>query len=76
IVARPLVRQVSHLARGENALVLIGPDRVPDAVLAGILEGARDRTGLEHRLARLPGLYHVVARLSGRSWIRGTATGL
>ncbi|PVC99329.1 asparagine synthase-related protein [Streptomyces sp. CS014] len=76
IVARPLVRKVSHLARGEDALVLIGPDRVPDAVLAGILEGARDRTGLEHRLGRLPGLYHVVARLSGRSWIRGTATGL
>ncbi|MFB8138264.1 asparagine synthase-related protein [Streptomyces parvus] len=76
VVARPLVRRVSHLARGEDALVLIGPDRVPDAVLAGILEGARDRTGLERRLARLPGLYHVVARLSGRSWIRGTATGL
>ncbi|MEU4923479.1 asparagine synthase-related protein [Streptomyces parvus] len=76
IVARPLVRKVSHLARGEDALVLIGPDRVPDAVLAGILEGARDRTGLERRLARLPGLYHVVARLSRRSWIRGTATGL
>ncbi|WGP11774.1 asparagine synthase-related protein [Streptomyces sp. SH5] len=76
VVARPLVRRVSHVARGEDALVLIGPDRVPDAVLAGILEGARDRTGLERRLARLPGLYHVVARLSGRSWIRGTATGL
>ncbi|MFF8987841.1 asparagine synthase-related protein [Streptomyces globisporus] len=76
VVARPLVREVSHLARGEDALVLIGPDRVPDAVLAGILEGARDRTGLERRLARLPGLYHVVARLSGESWIRGTATGL
>ncbi|OCC09057.1 asparagine synthase-related protein [Streptomyces sp. PTY087I2] len=76
VVARPLVRRVSHLARGEDALVLIGPDRVPDAVLARILEGARDRTGLERRLARLPGLYHVVARLSGQSWIRGTATGL
>ncbi|MGW6589855.1 asparagine synthase-related protein [Streptomyces globisporus] len=76
VVARPLVRRVSRLARGEDALVLIGPDRVPDAVLAGILEGARDRTGLERRLARLPGLYHVVARLSGESWIRGTATGL
>ncbi|MFE3667379.1 asparagine synthase-related protein [Streptomyces sp. NPDC059164] len=76
VVARPLVRRVSHLARGEDALVLIGPDRVPDAVLAGILEGARDRIGLERRLARLPGLHHVVARLSGQSWIRGTATGL
>ncbi|MFK0129215.1 asparagine synthase-related protein [Streptomyces rubiginosohelvolus] len=76
VVARPLVREVSHLARGEDALVLIGPARVPDAVLAHILEGARDRTGLERRLARLPGLYHVVARLSGKSWIRGTATGL
>ncbi|MFB8382218.1 asparagine synthase-related protein [Streptomyces rubiginosohelvolus] len=76
VVARPLVRKVSHLARGEDALVLIGPDRVPDAVLADVLEGARDRTGLERGLARLPGLYHVVARLSGKSWIRGTATGL
>ncbi|GGP80083.1 asparagine synthase-related protein [Streptomyces sindenensis] len=76
VVARTLVRRVSHVTRGEDALVLIGPDRVPDAVLAGILEGARDRTGLERRLARLPGLYHVVARLSGQSWIRGTATGL
>ncbi|MGW1295197.1 asparagine synthase-related protein [Streptomyces sp. NPDC002533] len=76
VVARTPVRRVSHLARGEDALVLIGPDRVPDAVLARILEGARDRTGLERRLARLPGLYHVVARLSGKSWIRGTATGL
>ncbi|MFE2977963.1 asparagine synthase-related protein [Streptomyces sp. NPDC059258] len=76
VVARTLVRKVSHLARGEDALVLIGPDRVPDAVLAGLLEGARDRTGLERRLVRLPGLYHVIARLSGESWIRGTATGL
>ncbi|MGW6718822.1 asparagine synthase-related protein [Streptomyces sp. NPDC054995] len=76
VVARTLVRKASHLARGEDALVLIGPDRVPDAVLAGLLEGARDRTGLERRLARLPGLYHVIARLSGESWIRGTATGL
>ncbi|MFE2294161.1 asparagine synthase-related protein [Streptomyces sp. NPDC059452] len=76
IVARPLVRKVSHLGRGDDALVLIGPDRVPEAVLAGILEGARDRTGLERRLARLPGLYHVVARLSGEIWMRGTASGL
>lgn len=76
VVARPLLRKVSHLARGADALVLIGPDRVPDAVLAGLLEGTRDRAGLERRLARLPGLYHVVARLSGETWIRGTATGL
>ncbi|MEV1047919.1 asparagine synthase-related protein [Streptomyces sp. NPDC049916] len=76
VVARLLVREVSHVARGADALVLIGPDRVPDAVLAGLLEGARGRTALEHRLARLPGLYHVIARLSGETWIRGTATGL
>ncbi|MFE7455589.1 asparagine synthase-related protein [Streptomyces sp. NPDC057554] len=76
IVARPLVRKVSHLARGDDALVLIGPDRVPEAVLAGLLEGARDRAGLERRLARLPGLHHVVARLSGEIWMRGTASGL
>ncbi|MFJ9640934.1 asparagine synthase-related protein [Streptomyces sp. NPDC101178] len=76
VVARPLVRQVSHLRRGSDALVLIGPDRVPEAVLAGLLEGARDRTGLERRLARLPGLHHVIAHLSGETWIRGTASGL
>ncbi|MFC9174113.1 asparagine synthase-related protein [Streptomyces sp. NPDC057107] len=76
VVARPLARKVSHLRRGDDALVLIGPDRVPAAVLAGLLEGARDRTGLERRLARLPGLHHVVARLSDETWIRGTASGL
>ncbi|MFI1223229.1 MULTISPECIES: asparagine synthase-related protein [unclassified Streptomyces] len=76
IVARPLVRTVSHLARGGDALVLIGPDRVPDTVLAGLLEGARDRAGLERRLARLPGLHHVLARLDAETWIRGTASGL
>ncbi|MEW2071140.1 asparagine synthase-related protein [Streptomyces sp. NPDC007346] len=71
-----MVRKVSHLRRGDDALVLIGPDRLPEAVLAGLLEGARDRAGLERRLARLPGLHHVVARLSGETWIRGTASGL
>ncbi|MFF7034888.1 asparagine synthase-related protein [Streptomyces griseus] len=76
VLARPLVRRVSHLRRGDDALVLIGPDRVSDAVLSGLLEGARDRAGLERRLARLPGLHHVIARLSGQTWIRGTASGL
>ncbi|NEB40761.1 asparagine synthase-related protein [Streptomyces sp. SID14515] len=76
VLARPLVREVSHLRRGDDALVLIGPDRVPEAVLSGLLEGARDRAGLERRLARLPGLHHVIARLSGETWIRGTASGL
>ncbi|MFF0054938.1 asparagine synthase-related protein [Streptomyces microflavus] len=76
VLARPLFRKVSHLRRGDDALVLIGPDRVPDAVLSGLLEGARDRAALERRLTRLPGLYHVVARLSGETWIRGTASGL
>ncbi|CAO0831290.1 asparagine synthase (glutamine-hydrolyzing) OS=Streptomyces microflavus OX=1919 GN=asnB_2 PE=4 SV=1 [Streptomyces microflavus] len=76
VLARPLFRKVSHLRRGDDALVLIGPDRVPDAVLSGLLEGVRDRAALERRLTRLPGLYHVVARLSGETWIRGTASGL
>ncbi|MEU3977173.1 asparagine synthase-related protein [Streptomyces bacillaris] len=76
VLARPLFRKVSHLRRGGDALVLIGPDRVPEAVLAGLLEGARDRAALERRLARLPGLHHVVAHLSGETWIRGTASGL
>ncbi|MFF8437290.1 asparagine synthase-related protein [Streptomyces bacillaris] len=76
VLARPLFRKVSHLRRGDDALVLIGPDRVPEAVLAGLLEGARDRAALERRLARLPGLHHVVAHLSGETWIRGTASGL
>ncbi|MFF9789189.1 asparagine synthase-related protein [Streptomyces bacillaris] len=76
VLARPLFRKVSHLRRGGDALVLIGPDRVPEAVLAGLLEGARDRAALERRLARLPGLHHVIAHLSGETWIRGTASGL
>ncbi len=76
VLARPLFRKVSHLRRGGDALVLIGPDRVPEAVLAGLLEGARDRAALERHLARLPGLHHVIAHLSGETWIRGTASGL
>ncbi|MBT3076526.1 MULTISPECIES: asparagine synthase-related protein [Streptomyces] len=76
VLARPRFRKVSHLRRGNDALVLIGPDRVPEAVLAGLLEGARDRAALERRLAQLPGLQHVVAHLSGETWIRGTASGL
>ncbi|WP_411096929.1 asparagine synthase-related protein [Streptomyces sp. 020-2-3H-GM] len=76
VVARTAFREVSHLRRGDDALVLIGPDRVPESVLAGLLEGARDRAGLERRLARRPGLHHVIARLSGQTWIRGTASGL
>ncbi|MFB6907125.1 asparagine synthase-related protein [Streptomyces bacillaris] len=76
VLARPRFRKVSHLRRGDDALVLIGPDRVPEAVLAGLLEGAHDRAALERRLARLPGLHHVVAHLSGETWIRGTASGL
>lgn len=76
VLARPRFRKVSHLRRGGDALVLIGPDRVPEAVLAGLLEGARDRAALERRLARLPGLHHVIAHLSGETWIRGTASGL
>ncbi|RST24032.1 asparagine synthase [Streptomyces sp. WAC04770] len=76
VLARPRFRKVSHLRRGDDALVLIGPDRVPEAVLAGLLEGARDRAALERRLARLPGLHHVIAHLSGETWIRGTASGL
>ncbi|MFD3409641.1 asparagine synthase-related protein [Streptomyces cyaneofuscatus] len=76
VVARPLVRKVSHLRRGDDALVLIGPNRVPEAVLAGLLDGVRDRAALERRLARLPGLHHVIAHLSGETWIRGTASGL
>ncbi|MFT9666443.1 asparagine synthase-related protein [Streptomyces rhizosphaericola] len=76
VLARPLFRKVSHLRRGRDALVLIGPGRVPEAVLADLLEGARDRAGLERRLARLPGLHHVIACLSGETWIRGTASGL
>ncbi|AXI73091.1 asparagine synthase-related protein [Streptomyces cavourensis] len=76
VLARPRFRKVSHLRRGGDALVLIGPDRVPEAVLAGLLEGARDRATLERRLARLPGLHHVIAHLSGETWIRGTASGL
>ncbi|MYT34897.1 asparagine synthase [Streptomyces sp. SID8356] len=76
VLARPLFRKVSHLRRGGDALVLIGPGRLPEAVLAGLLEGARDRAGLERRLARLPGLHHVIARISGETWIRGTASGL
>ncbi|PJE94156.1 asparagine synthase [Streptomyces carminius] len=75
IVFRLPFRQVSRVTRGDDSLVLIGPAPVPEDVLAGILEPARDTADLHRRLTRLPGIHHVVSRVGGEVCVRGTASG-
>ncbi|MDG9702089.1 asparagine synthase-related protein [Streptomyces sp. DH37] len=75
IVHRLPFRQVSRATRGGDSLVLIGPAGVPGTVLSGILDPARDTADLHRRLARLPGIHHVVSRLDGEVCVRGTASG-
>ncbi|MGK5447022.1 asparagine synthase-related protein [Streptomyces radiopugnans] len=75
IVFRLPFRQVSRVTRGDDALVLIGPYRVPDDVLHGVLGPARDTADLHRRLTRLPGLHHVVSRVGDDVCVRGTASG-
>ncbi|EMF00612.1 asparagine synthase-related protein [Streptomyces mobaraensis] len=76
VVARSPWRHVSHLSRGADALVLIGPARVPDRVLADLLDRARTGADLDRLLRRLPGIHHVVSLLQGEVRVRGTASGL
>ncbi|MFJ6699151.1 asparagine synthase-related protein [Streptomyces sp. NPDC091272] len=75
IVARLLVRNLVKVARGADALVLIGPNKVPAASLEAVLGPARDTPDLHRRLAALPGLGHVVSRLGAETCVRGTASG-
>ncbi|WP_101254764.1 asparagine synthase-related protein [Streptomyces barkulensis] len=75
IVFRLPFRQVSHVTRGDDSLVLIGPNRVPEADLLGLLGPARDTADLHRRLTRLPGLHHVVSRVGDEVCVRGTASG-
>ncbi|MEV1026342.1 asparagine synthase-related protein [Streptomyces sp. NPDC050264] len=75
LIVRAPLRRVSSAEHGPDAVVLIGPSAVPD--LGTHLGAARDNTDLHHRLARkLPGTHHVISRMSGDSWVRGTASGL
>ncbi|MFI7011470.1 asparagine synthase-related protein [Streptomyces sp. NPDC050145] len=75
VIVRSRLRRVSDAQRGADAVVVIGPAPVPD--LARDLAAARDNAGLHHRLARrLPGVHHVISRMGGETWVRGTASGL
>ncbi|MFI5805382.1 asparagine synthase-related protein [Streptomyces sp. NPDC051561] len=75
ILARLLVRQLVHVSRGADALVLIGPHKTPAATLDAVLGPAADTRDLHHRLAGLPGLGHVVSRIGDETCVRGTASG-
>jgi asparagine synthase (glutamine-hydrolysing) len=75
VYVRSRLRRVSSAERGADAVVVIGPTGVPG--LDHDLETARDNADLHHRLARrLPGIHHVISRMNGESWVRGTASGL
>ncbi|MZD06745.1 asparagine synthase [Streptomyces sp. SID5785] len=75
VIVRSRLRRVSGAEQGADAVVVIGPTGVPD--LAADLAAARDSADLHQRLARrLPGVHHVVSRVGGETWVRGTASGL
>ncbi|GAA2323188.1 asparagine synthase-related protein [Streptomyces kunmingensis] len=80
LVRTPLRRVSAATAGPDRAVVLIGPDAIPESELAADLRAARDDAGLHGRLARrLPGLHHVISRTSHtgkETWVRGTASGL
>lgn len=78
LIVRSPLRRVSAAALGaRSAVVLIGPQEIPEDVLAAELRAARDNADLHHRLARrLPGVHHVVSRTGEETWVRGTASGL
>ncbi|MGW7415840.1 asparagine synthase-related protein [Streptomyces sp. NPDC054863] len=75
ILARLLVRKLVHVTRGDDALVLIGPNEIPAATLDAVLGPARSTPDLHRRLTALPGLSHVVSRTGGETCVRGTASG-
>ncbi|MFJ2741415.1 asparagine synthase-related protein [Streptomyces sp. NPDC087440] len=75
ILARLLVRTLVHVTRGDDALVLIGPNTTPAARLEAVLGPARDTLDLHRRLTELPGLGHAVSRIGGETCVRGTASG-
>ncbi|MFI5657694.1 asparagine synthase-related protein [Streptomyces sp. NPDC051684] len=75
MVVRAPLRGVRGAVRGADAVVVIGPSGVDG--LDVDLRAARDNAGLHARLARrLPGVHHVISRVEGVSWVRGTASGL
>ncbi|MEV3858296.1 asparagine synthase-related protein [Streptomyces sp. NPDC050095] len=77
VVLRTPLRRVSSALAGSDAVVLIGPDEVPEADLVRELSAARDNADLHRRLARsLPGVHHVISRIRDMTWVRGTASGL
>ncbi|CAM5522253.1 hypothetical protein SSPIM334S_03658 [Streptomyces spiroverticillatus] len=75
ILARLLVRNLVQVTRGDDALVLIGPNKTPAARLEAVLGPARDTLDLHRRLTELPGLGHVVTRIGDETCVRGTASG-
>ncbi|MBO1336287.1 asparagine synthase-related protein [Streptomyces sp. VRA16 Mangrove soil] len=76
LVARTPLRRISTARRGQDAVAVIGAGAPVDGLDAD-LAAARDNGALHDRLARrLPGVHHVISRVGGESWVRGTATGL
>jgi asparagine synthase (glutamine-hydrolysing) len=61
---------------GNSRVAVIGSVSVTATRLAGILAKAGDVTAVSAVLSALPGSYHVVAHVNGRSLVRGTASGV
>lgn len=61
---------------GNSRVAVIGHVSVTATRLAGILERTGDVTAVSTVLSSLPGSFHVVAYVKGRSLVRGTAAGV
>lgn len=61
---------------GNSRVAVIGRTSITAARLAGILAKAGDVTAVSLVLSSLPGSFHVVAYVNGRSLVRGTVSGV
>ncbi|MFJ6937939.1 asparagine synthase-related protein [Streptomyces sp. NPDC101132] len=59
-----------------KTLALIGPGDVPEDQMAAALSACASVADLDGFINSLPGVFHVIARVAGRSRVQGTASGL
>lgn len=67
---------LTHVSAGNGEIVLIGPGAVSPAEIRFAFGRRRDITDLGGLIERLPGVYHVAARIAGAVRVQGTASGV
>lgn len=66
---------LTHLEHRDRSVVLIGPGAPAVGPLRDILADCRTVADLDHIVAALPGLFHLVAGFGGEQRVQGTASG-